>query len=155
MAQLSGNKKREPNNRVIDLIRLVIGLLIAVVGTNLWAASRIVVAPIASGLRYPVDINHAADGSNRLFVIEQEGRIKIIKNGTLEDTPFLDISDRVQCCGERGLLGVAFHPAYKANGYFYVNYTSQQRTGLAQEGDTIIARYKVSPEDPDLADPDS
>lgn len=155
MAQLSGIKNRKPSNRGIDLIRLVIGLLIAVVGTNLWAASRIVVAPTASGLRYPVDINHAADGSNRLFVIEQEGRIKIIKNGTLENTPFLDISDRVQCCGERGLLGVAFHPAYKANGYFYVNYTSQQRAGLAQEGDTIIARYKVSPEDPDLADPDS
>jgi glucose/arabinose dehydrogenase len=134
---------------------LAIGLLIVVVGATAWGASRIVVAPLASGVRYPVDINHAGDGSDRLFVIEQEGRIKIIKNGTVVNIPFLDIINRVACCGEQGLLGVAFHPDYKMNGYFYVNYTSKERAGVAQAGDTIIARYEVSSEHPDLADPNS
>jgi len=134
---------------------MFIGLAALMVGLDALAAPRIVTVPIASGLRYPVDINHAGDGSDRLFVLEQEGRIRIIKNGTLESIPFLDISDRVACCSERGLLGVAFHPAYKANGYFFVNYTSKQREGVAALGDTIIARYEVSLENPDLADPDS
>lgn len=155
MKQLSGFRNQESNNRGIRIIWLVIGVLIVAVGANAWAAARIVVAPLASGFRYPVDINHAGDGSGRLFVIEQEGRIKIIRNSTVENTPFLDIINRVECCGEQGLLGVAFHPDYKSNGYFYVNYTSKQRAGVAQTGDTIIARYKVTPGDPDLADPDS
>ena len=132
-----------------------IGLVIFAAAINAFAAPRIVLKQVVSGLQYPVDINHAGDGSNRLFVIEQEGRIKIIRNGALESTPFLDITDRVRCCGERGLLGIAFHPDYKTNGYFYVNYTSKQREGVAALGDTIIARYEVSSEDPDLADPDS
>lgn len=133
----------------------LLGLAILSAGSNGFAAPRIVIDPIVSGLRYPVDINHAADGSGRLFVIEQEGRIKIIRNGSLKSTPFLNITDRVACCGERGLLGVAFHPDYQTNGYFYVNYTSQARAGIAGPGDTIIARYAVSADDIDLADPDS
>ncbi len=132
---------------------LIIGLTVLLAGINALAASRIVLDQIVSGLRYPVDINHAADGSSRLFVIEQEGRIRIIRNGSLESTPFLDIQDRVQCCGERGLLGVAFHPDYQTNGYFYVNYTSKSRAGIADLGDTIIARYEVSSSDIDRADP--
>ena len=63
----------------------------------------------------------------RLFVVEQEGRIRIIKDGTLLDDPFLAIEERVSCCGERGLLGLAFHPDYETNGRFFVNYTEQQR----------------------------
>ena len=62
MKQLSGFRNQESNNRGIKIIWLVIGLLIVAVGANAWAAVRIVVAPLASGLRYPVDINHAGDG---------------------------------------------------------------------------------------------
>jgi glucose/arabinose dehydrogenase len=155
MKQSSGLKNQRSNCRRGYIIAVLIGLATLVVGINAIAAPRIVIEPLVSGLRYPVDINHAADGSERLFVIEQEGRIKIIKNGTLQSIPFLDIINRVECCGERGLLGVAFHPAYNTNGFFYVNYTSKQRAGVAELGDTIIARYEVSSENPEVADPDS
>ncbi len=119
---------------------------------NIAPASGIILEPIVSGLQYPVDINHAGDGSGRLFVVEQQGVIKIIEDGTVVSPPFLNISDRVQCCGEQGLLGVAFHPDYQINGYLYVNYTSQLREGIAEAGDTIIARYQVLEENPDVAD---
>jgi glucose/arabinose dehydrogenase len=155
MKQSSVPKRHRPPCRPKKIIGVLIGIVALVMSLSAFAGPKIVLKPLVSGLRYPVDINHAADGSDRLFVIEQEGLIKIIKNGTVENTPFLNIINRVQCCGEQGLLGVAFHPDYKTNGYFYVNYTSQERTGVAQEGDTIIARYEVSSEDPDLADPDS
>ena len=155
MMQSSGLKKQRPNYRRGFILAVLIGLATLVMGISALAAPRIVLEPLVAGLRYPVDINHAADGSGRLFVIEQAGRIKIIKNGTLESIPFLDIGDRVQCCDERGLLGVAFHPDYQTNGYFYVNYTSKQRAGVAALGDTIIARYEVSAENSDLAEADS
>jgi len=92
---------------------------------------------IAGGLRKPVQLTHAGDGGRRLFVVEQQGTIRIIKNGVLDPTPFLDIRDRVSSGGEKGLLSVAFHPRYKNNGLFYVNYTTQQN-GLQ----TIIAEFK-------------
>jgi hypothetical protein len=76
----------------------------------------------ASTLALPVHITHAGDGSGRLFVVEQAGRIRILKHGALLPTPFLDISDRASCCGERGLLSVAFPPGYVSKGYFYVDY---------------------------------
>ncbi|MGB9639860.1 MAG: PQQ-dependent sugar dehydrogenase [Anaerolineales bacterium] len=100
---------------------------------------------IASGLQSPVDITHVGDGSGRLFVVEQPGRIRIIKQGILLSTPFLDITSLVLYGGERGLLGLAFHPNYKQNGYFYINYTRQT------DGATVIARYRVS-SNPDVAD---
>jgi glucose/arabinose dehydrogenase len=143
------------NIRIVSIIGLAVGLTLFGSASTLPAASRIIVTPLVSGLQYPVDINHAGDGSQRLFVVEQYGRIKIIEDSSTLPAPFLDISDRVQCCGERGLLGIAFHPDYKTNGYFYVNYTSAQREDIADLGDTIIARYKVSAENPDRADPDS
>jgi glucose/arabinose dehydrogenase len=92
---------------------------------------------IAGGLRKPVHLTHAGDGSRRLFVVEQQGTIRIIKNNALDPTPFLDIHDRVSSGGEKGLLSVAFHPKYKNNGLFYVNYTARQN-GLQ----TIIAEFK-------------
>jgi len=98
---------------------------------------ELVLTPVVSGLQSPVHINHAGDGSGRLFVVEQPGRIRIIQGGALLSTPFLDISNRVSCCGERGLLSVAFPPDYASKGYFYVNYTQQA-------GDTVVARYAVS-----------
>ncbi|HEY9077980.1 MAG TPA: PQQ-dependent sugar dehydrogenase [Anaerolineaceae bacterium] len=103
---------------------------------------------IASGLDHPVLVTHAGDGTNRLFVIEQPGRIRVIQGGTLLPAPFLDIRSLVSYGGERGLLGLAFHPGYSSNGYFYVNYTNSV-------GNTVVARYKVSSTNPSLADPAS
>jgi glucose/arabinose dehydrogenase len=97
-------------------------------------------------LQRPVDLQ--ADGSGRLFVIEKSGRIRVIENDQLLETPFLDITDRVGSNGnEQGLLGLAFHPQYQENGRLFVNYTDTR-------GDTVIARFQVS-SDPNLADPNS
>ncbi|MGE5893620.1 MAG: PQQ-dependent sugar dehydrogenase [bacterium] len=107
---------------------------------------RISATAVASGFNQPVHITHAGDGSGRLFVVEQAGVIRIIKNGVLVPTPFLAISERVLSGGERGLLSVAFPPRYSSKGYFYVNYTARG------DGHTVVARYRVSA-DPDIADP--
>ncbi|HSM56548.1 MAG TPA: PQQ-dependent sugar dehydrogenase [Candidatus Sulfomarinibacteraceae bacterium] len=97
-------------------------------------------------LQRPTAMAHAGDG--RLFVVEQAGRIRVVhEGGDVVETPFLDISDRVTSGGERGLLGLAFHPNYAETGYFYVNYTDTR-------GDTHIARFQVTA-DPDVADEDS
>ncbi|MEW5867760.1 MAG: PQQ-dependent sugar dehydrogenase [Chloroflexota bacterium] len=105
--------------------------------------------PIVAGLQSPIGLANAGDGSGRLFVIEQPGRIKIIRDNLPLPTPFLDITDRAGSQGfEQGLLGLAFHPQYPQNGYFYVNYTDLQ-------GNTIIARFQTSLEDPNRADPGS
>ncbi len=98
----------------------------------------------ASGLNNPVHVTSANDGSGRLFVVEQEGRIRIIRDGALLAEPLLDIVEQVSCCGERGLLSVAFPPDFATKQYFYVDYTNT-------EGNTVIARYRMS-DDPDRAD---
>jgi len=100
--------------------------------------------PVVSGLNLPIGITNARDDSARLFVVEQGGRIRIVKNGVLFATPFLDIHARVTCCGEQGLLGLAFHPSYKSNGKFYVNYTDTN-------GNTVIAEYGRLSTDPNRA----
>jgi glucose/arabinose dehydrogenase len=92
----------------------------------------------------PILVTNAGDGSNRLFVVEQGGRIKIIDGSTAIATPFLDIHTRVSCCGERGLLGLAFDPAFETNRRFFVDYTDKN-------GDTIIASYRASTTDPNRA----
>src|SRR5215472_1258390 len=79
---------------------------------------------LPGSLSNPVHVTNAHDGSNRLFVIEQAGTIRIFKNGAYLPTPFLDISSLVTCCGEQGLLSVAFHPNYSSNGFFYVYYVN-------------------------------
>lgn len=105
--------------------------------------------PVVAGLNRPLWLTHANDGSGRIFVIEQPGVIRVIRNGQLADTPFLDIRNRVGSQGnEQGLLGLAFHLQYSQNGLFFVNYTD-----LA--GDTVIARFQVSAADPERADPAS
>ena len=102
---------------------------------------------ITGGLNNPIGLANARDGSERLFVIEQAGRIRVLENRELLDNVFLDIREKISCCGERGLLGLAFHPQYAVNGYFYVNYTDLN-------GDTVISRFEVS-EDRAKADPAS
>ena len=103
---------------------------------------------VVGGLRSPVFVTHAGDASGRLFVLEQAGRIRIVKNGRLLAAPFLDITARVDFAGEKGLLGLAFHPSFKANGRFFVNYTTRTAGPLR----TVIAEYRVSASDPDTAD---
>jgi len=94
--------------------------------------------PILSGLYRPVDIQPANDGSGRLFIIEKNGCIRVYENGQLLDVPFLDITDRVNEGGnEMGLLGLAFHPDYEKNGFFYINYTGAG-------GHTRISRFQAS-----------
>ncbi len=104
----------------------------------------------AEGFDEPISMAHAGDA--RLFVIERDGRIWILDQfGQRLPGPFLDINDRVDSAsGEQGLLGLAFHPEYAQNGFFYVNYTSD-----AGDGDTRISRFSRDPNDPNLADPDS
>jgi glucose/arabinose dehydrogenase len=109
---------------------------------------QIFLVDYAGGLTQPVHITNAGDSSRRLFVVEQPGRIKVIKNGTLLSAPFLDITGRVLSGGERGLLSVAFPPGYAAKGRFYVNYTR------VNDGATVISRYTLTA-NPDVADPGS
>jgi len=105
--------------------------------------------PIINGLQQPLGLENAGDGSGRLFVLEQRGLIRILQNGNLIALPFLDLTDRVGSAGfEQGLLGLGFHPKYRENGYFFVNYTGLQ-------GDTVIARFQVSQTDPNIARADS
>ncbi|HSM58344.1 MAG TPA: PQQ-dependent sugar dehydrogenase [Candidatus Sulfomarinibacteraceae bacterium] len=101
-------------------------------------ATSLRLAPVVSGLSQPTYLTHAGD--ERLFVTEQSGRIQVIENGQIAATPFLDITDRVGLnANEQGLLSVAFHPDYRENGYFYVNYTDNN-------GDTVISRFQAGPD---------
>jgi len=100
---------------------------------------------VVSGLDLPLFATHAGDGSGRLFVVERGGRIKILKNGALNALAFLNISSIVNTTGgEQGLLGLAFHPDYETNRYFYVTYIDQNSA-------INLARYQTSPHNPDWA----
>lgn len=103
---------------------------------------------VATGLTDPVDVTPAWDGSGRLFVVERPGRIRIVKNGTLLHDPFIDIHERITSGGERGLLGLAFHPDYPADPRFFVDYTDLN-------GDTVVSEFRAGGTDPDSANPDS
>src|SRR5262249_20752364 len=102
---------------------------------------------VTDQLVHPVHITAPPRDPRRIFIVEQAGDIRLVKDGTLLDDPFLSIGDRITSGGERGLLGLAFHPDYETNGRFFVDYTDTQ-------GDTVIARYQVGA-DPDHADRDS
>jgi glucose/arabinose dehydrogenase len=98
-------------------------------------------------LASPVHLTNAGDGSGRIFIVERDGRIRLVKNGSLETTPFLDISGHVLSGGEQGLLSVAFPPDYAQRQRFYVYYTQMN-------GNNVVARIHVSG-NPDLADASS
>lgn len=95
------------------------------------ASLRLELETVVTGLANPLDLTPAGDASGRLFVVEQKGTIRIIINGALLATPFLDIRVRVTSGGETGRLGLAFHPAYSQNRRFFVNHT---RTASRQLG---------------------
>lgn len=102
---------------------------------------------VVGGLAAPVDVAVPDDGSDRLFVVEQAGRIRVVDDGRLSGEPFLDITGRVASGGERGLLGLAFHPSFPDDPRLFVDYTDR-------DGDTVIAEYRLTPGG-DVADPAS
>ncbi|HET7433955.1 MAG TPA: PQQ-dependent sugar dehydrogenase [Thermoanaerobaculia bacterium] len=123
----------------------VVFAFVAAVSTTAFAVEpRVELHSIVSGLQHPVAITHAGDA--RLFITLQEGRVVIYDGVRVLPTPFLDLSSQISTGGERGLLSVAFHPRYRENGFFFVNYTDPA-------GNTVIARYRVSSTDPNRADP--
>ena len=108
------------------------------------AAARVTLREVANGLSQPLAIAHAGDGSGRLFVTLQEGRVMIFDGRQIVPKPFLDLRERVASGGERGLLSVAFHPDFANNRWFYVNYTD-----LA--GNTVVSRFRAARRAPNVA----
>jgi glucose/arabinose dehydrogenase len=119
-------------------------ILFTVGATGVSSAAAVRLVGVASGLHSPDYVTTANDGTGRLFIVEQTGKIRVLKSGHLLSTPFLDISNLISTGGERGLLGLAFHPNYKVNGLFFVDYTNTS-------GDTVIARYRASSTNRDVA----
>ena len=106
------------------------------------------VAEFVSGLEYPVRVTHPGDGSGRVFVVELPGRIRVVNDGALNEVPFLDITERVDCCeGERGMFGLAFPPSFPETGRFYVSYTNNKNA-------TTISSFTTTA-DPNRADESS
>ena len=99
---------------------------------------------VSSGLSAPVHVGHAGDNSGRLFIVQQAGTIRVIKNGVLLAAPYLNITSQVGCCAEQGLLSIAFDPDFQTSRTFYLNYTN-----LA--GNTVIERYTVADAAADVA----
>ena len=137
-------------------MRSILLLLLSSAISSLFAQPVLEFVDQMSGFDRPVDIANAGDGSGRLFVVEQEGRIKVITNltGTPTVSTYLDLTDRIICCGERGALGLVFDPDFSTNGHFYLQYSSQ---GSADENtnDSVISRFTASDPAANVADPAS
>src|SRR5882672_1547716 len=131
------------------MTRVLIALIFVFCGGAFGAPPAVTLRLVASGLTSPVEIAHAGDGSGRLFVVQQGGVIKIIKDGAVLGTPYLDITAQVLSGGERGLLGLAFHPQFRTNGKFYVYYTRQT------DGTIVVSEYLRSAANADVADASS
>jgi len=141
----------------------LLACLLTTTGTPRLAAQGLELAlqSVATGLTRPLAITHAGDGSGRLFIAEQAGRIVVLKGASVLPTPFLDISALVEDSGnEEGFLGLAFHPDYAANGYFFVSYTEFESNPppcppapATCDANSVVARYQVSAGNPDVANP--
>lgn len=151
---IQANEAARSAQRGILLICLILFLILLIPGLAKPASSTAngnlqltEVANLQSG--QPISISHAGDNSNRLFIVERAGVIRILHNNQVLANPFLDIHETINSgSSERGLLGLAFDPDYTNNGYFYVN-------AINLDGDSEIRRYQVSRNDPNQADPDS
>jgi glucose/arabinose dehydrogenase len=130
------------------MLRTLSALLCCLIAsaTGAGAQDGLRLEPVVAGLERPVFVTHAGDGSGRLFVVEQAGRILIVDAGELLEEPFVDISNDLVSGGERGLLGLAFHPQYAENGRYFVHYTR------ADDGASVVAEFRVS-SDPNLSRP--
>ena len=125
----------------------LIPMLLAILVSIPVLSQDIDIELFANGFNDPVNLQNAGD--DRLFVAEQGGVIKILNSdGTTNSTAFLNISSLVGSGSEQGLLGLAFHPDYANNGFFFVNYVNNS-------GDTEVVRYTVDSSDPDIANPSS
>ncbi len=106
-------------------------------------------APLVQGLREPLYVTHAGDGSGRLFIVERRGTVRIWRDGRLLPEPFADLGPLVATGGpEQGLLSIAFHPDFARNGRVFASYTDR-------DGHSVVARYRVRADDPDRLDPGS
>ncbi len=131
------------------LIAVIVCFQYVTISTStVFGQPQLRVIPFASGFNLPVDIAHAGD--ERLFIVEKAGLIRILDaDREILEEPFLDLTDQVRSVeSERGLLGLAFHPNYEENGWFFVNYSDLS-------GNTQIVRFTVSETDPNIADPES
>src|SRR6266850_4993269 len=146
----AGPEETAPTS-VLRLIRRLIVVLGAAAIPAQAAPPALTLRLVVKGLSSPVEIAHAGDGSGRLFVAEQAGVIKIVKDGAVLATPFLDLTAKVLSGGERGLLGLAFHPLYRANGKFYVYYTAKANGTLA-DGTIVVSEFVRSAGNADVAD---
>jgi glucose/arabinose dehydrogenase len=126
-------------------LAIVVAAYSGVAGSAAITVAPPVLALVASGLSTALYLTSPPGDTLRAFVVQQTGTIRVLRRDTLLTTPFLDLSGIIACCGEQGLLSMAFHPSYASNGRFYVDYT-------APSGTLTIARYHVSA-DPNLADP--
>ena len=140
VARRSGPPVRRVLPAALALLAIV-GLVAGVSPAPAKAAIALRFTTIATGISRPVALANAGDGSGRLFVVEQAGRVRVITAaGNLRATPFIDIRGRVACCGERGLLGIAFHPRYETNGRFYLSYTDA-------DGALVVGEYRRTSSD--------
>jgi glucose/arabinose dehydrogenase len=134
------------------IMRSLIGLATALISTigapapRADAAPSIALVPVLSGLSSPVLVTSARDGSQRLFIVEQRGVIKVLQPGQTVPTDFLDIRSKVLAGGEQGLLGLTFHPQFASNRRFFVDYTRKT------DGATVIAEYQVPTTGANVAD---
>src|SRR5690554_2313016 len=131
--------------KLMIMKKTILSLFMALGLTSM--AQTIILTPFATGFSDPVEIAHCGD--DRLFIVQQGGAIKVVNSdGSVNAENFLNLSSLISTGSERGLLGLAFHPNYESNGYFFVNYTNTS-------GNTVIARYSVSNSNPNVADPSS
>jgi glucose/arabinose dehydrogenase len=156
----NSNQAKNIGRRLVSI--LIISTLLAWLISNVNFAQRTLVPlqvsgssmafqQIASGLTNPVVIANAGDGSGRLFIVEQAGRIRIYQNNGILATPFLDISANIEAGSEKGLLGLAFHPSYATNRRFFVNYTVR----ISGQLKTRVSEFLATLGNPNIADPNS
>src|SRR5688572_14057366 len=123
-------------------MRYVVALALCLVSSVALARDasqpKISLEPLVRGLQQPLYLTH--DGTDRIFIVEQPGRIRLYQNGQLQKEPYLEIKPKVLSGGECGLLGLAFHPDFASNGYFYVNYTARRGKLI-----TVISEFRADP----------
>ncbi len=104
---------------------------------SVLVSGQLTTTRVTGGLSSPLGVTHAGDNSGRLFVVQRGGKVRVVKGGRLQSASFLDAGSRISCCGERGLLGLAFHPDFETNRYLYIYYT---RT----DGDIMLTRLQAN-----------
>ncbi|MDE0586264.1 MAG: PQQ-dependent sugar dehydrogenase [Planctomycetota bacterium] len=133
----------------MKILRITLMLsLLSLVMNSAAAQTKLKLEQVGGNFSKPLLVTSAPGETNRMFVVDQNGKIFVVKNGVQLNTPFLDVSAINSSGGERGLLGLAFHPQYASNGYFFINFTDNS-------GDTQVSRYQASAGNPDVANSSS